>query len=201
VTGREPPSPPPSVVLTYGVDITPEDVARLTPSAVTGSRTFPNPALVERWVQLRRRPIIVGDASGVDTVVRSVAEQARGYTLIVVPFRTNAGRIGGLLRNPDVVRHAVDVAAFWDALPGDRIGSTGTAHAALWALVYGKPRTIYLPDGTYHHVQRTASGGGMVIPDPPGWREPLRPDTVAEDGSRNRLGPLAPRKAAALPFT
>lgn len=150
---------PESRILVYGQDIAPEEVHALQPIGVSGSREFPNLGLVGRWVRDRSPgdALIVGDASGVDTVVASVAEAMGGLTVVIVPFRTNAGKIGGLLRNPDVVRHATHVVCFWDG-DADHIGSTGTSHAGFWALLFLKPLTIYSADGWWYSVKAPSCG-------------------------------------------
>lgn len=166
-TGRTP-----TRLLTYGEDIHSAEVAKLAPIGVSGSRDFRALDLVARWVRaIGPCRLIVGDAAGVDTVVSSMAESLGGYTVIVVPFRTGAGKAGGLLRNPDVARYASEFVCFWDGLPNPHhpdqvvgMGSTGTTHAALWALVYGKPLVVYLADGSYTQTGEPLRGKGIVIP-------------------------------------
>jgi hypothetical protein len=163
---------PPTRILTYGEDIEPGAVSALAPIGVSGSRDFRAPDLVARWVQLvNQGALLVGDAGGVDTIVASVAEHMGGFTVVVVPFRKSYGKIGGLARNPDVARHAREFVCFWSGEPNPveghtvvGIGSTGTSHAALWALVFGKPLTIYLPDQSYISLPAPMRGKGLVIP-------------------------------------
>jgi hypothetical protein len=161
-----------TTILTYGVDCTPEQASAYRPIGISGSRDFRSLDLVARWVDIAGAgALIVGDAGGVDTVVSSVAEALGDRTVIVVPFRTGAGRAGGLLRNPDVALHAREFVCFWSGEPNPHhdgsvihMGSTGTAHAGFWALAYGKPLTIYLPDGLYVHVAAPVREKGIIIP-------------------------------------
>ena len=195
-------------IVTYDPDTTsPDWIRSLNATGVSGSRDFRSPALVANWVRSFPGNLIVGDAGGVDTIVSSVAEaDSRTRTVLVVPFRKSAGRAGGLLRNPDVVRWARAVVCFWSgeinhAHPDGMIpsiGSTGTAHAGFWALVYAKPLTIYTPDGFY--VTMRPERGRMSAPpatqkggseEPPSLRPP---DPPSPDGKRLHLRP------GALPF-
>lgn len=152
----------------------------------------------------------MGDAGGVDTVVASVAEaDGKERTVLIVPFRSGAGRAGGLLRNPDVVRWARRVACFWSGernhahpdAPPVSIGSTGTSHAGFWALLYQLPLTIYSADGSYVHIPKIEGGLTPWAAPPESKREPVKappslrpPDPPSPDGSRPHLRP------AALPF-
>src|SRR5687767_10424528 len=159
-------------ILTYGVDVSPAQLRRLSPIGVSGSRNFRNLSLVAEWVKaIGPCALIVGDAAGVDTVVSSVAEQRGGYTVVVVPFRSAAGKAGGLLRNPDVARYAGEFVCFWSGLPSKSdpdstsdMGSTGAAHAAMWALVYGKPLVVYLADGSHVQTGEPIRATGFVSP-------------------------------------
>ena len=200
------PVAPPTRVLTYGEDIQPEEVDDLAPIGISGSRTFRALDIVSHWVDLAGPgALIVGDAVGVDTVVMAEAERLGNRTVIVVPFRTGHGKAGGLLRNPDVAIHAREFVAFWSGQPNPHgrrgtvdMGSTGTAHATLWALVYGKPVTIYLPDGQYVTIPAPQRGKGTIIPR----RSPLHPAQEPPPlQPPERRGPPPPKRPAALPFT
>jgi hypothetical protein len=187
----------------------PRWIEGLQATGISGSREFRNPRLVADFVRQHKGNLIVGDAENVDTIVASIAEAELPdtVTVVVVPFRRQAGRGGGLLRNPDVVRWARQVVCFWSGEVNHShperspltIGSTGTSHAGFWALLYGKPLTIYSADGSYVTMRpergKVAISGdtekGAPRPEAPSLRPP---DPPSPDGTRAHLRP------SALPF-
>ena len=109
-----------------------------------GSRDYPNPAAIERFVEsLPSNTIVVsGGARGTDTIAENAA-RARGLKVQVFPAQWNLyGRSAGYKRNVLIVLAANYVVAFWDGT------SPGTKHTIDIAKEYGKRVVIYDQNGT-----------------------------------------------------
>ena len=112
--------------------------------AVVGSREYPRPDAVRRFVAgLPRGTIVVsGGARGVDDEAETAAVQ-HGLQKLVYPADWNRfGNKAGYVRNELIVNKADVVVAFWD------FQSPGTAHSIALALAAGKPLRLFGPDGT-----------------------------------------------------
>ena len=111
--------------------------------AIVGSRTFPTPKLVERFVVgLPDGAVVVsGAARGVDTWAEEAAE-ARGIETIVFHADWDGlGRRAGPIRNEKIIAHADRVVAFWDGQ------SRGTLNTIVLAARAELPIEIFGPDG------------------------------------------------------
>lgn len=110
---------------------------------VTGSRSFPNPEFVERYVSWQRGDIlVVGKCPrGVDLWAEKAALD-NGMPVIPYPADWDGpwGKLAGKARNVEMVVVGDKVTAFWDGW------SNGTAHAIAMAAAAGKLGRVVLPD-------------------------------------------------------
>jgi uncharacterized membrane protein YoaK (UPF0700 family) len=116
--------------------------------AFTGSRGWtdvvPIVAVLDE-LDAQRTVLVVGDARGVDGIVRASA-QARGFFVAFVAARhywRRYGRSAGMRRNAAMLALGVDeVIAFWDG------ASPGTRGMIVMAMAQSLPVTVHYPDGT-----------------------------------------------------
>jgi hypothetical protein len=111
--------------------------------AIIGSRTFPAPELVNRFVvELPAGSVVVsGAARGVDTYAEEAAKAHGIETLIFHADWDGLGRKAGPIRNEKIIANADRVVAFWDGK------SRGTLNAIYLATRAGLPVEIFGPDG------------------------------------------------------
>lgn len=111
--------------------------------AIIGSREYPDPDAVQRYVQrLGARTVVVsGLARGVDSLARRSALE-HGLNVVDVPaIWKHHGRGAGFRRNRIIIDIATRVVAFWDG------ESRGTQHGMQLAREMGKPLEVYGPLG------------------------------------------------------
>lgn len=110
---------------------------------ISGSRGYPNPEYVDRYVSWRRGDIIVVGKSprGVDRWAEEAA-LARGIVVEPHPAKWDGpwGKLAGKVRNVEMVEAGESLTAFWDGW------SNGTAHAIAMAAAAGKLGRVVLPD-------------------------------------------------------
>lgn len=113
--------------------------------AIVGSRVYPLPDLVRRYVAGIPRDIVTaiysGGASGVDTWAIRAASTS-GFPCVVRRADWTRGRRAGFNRSKALVEEVDQVTAFWDG------ASSGTAYTIQIARLAGKLRRVYGPDGT-----------------------------------------------------
>lgn len=108
--------------------------------AIVGSREYPHPEAVRRFVRtLDRHGVVVvsGGAPGVDRIAVDEAERRGIETLVIAADWVHDGRRAGLLRNHKLVAACDRVVAFWDG------HSRGTEHTITIARQAGKAVTVY----------------------------------------------------------
>ncbi len=111
--------------------------------AIIGSREYPDPDIIHRYVQRLPSSIIIvsGLAKGVDSEARRAALD-HGLNVVDVPaLWKHHGRGAGFRRNRIIIDLADRVVAFWDG------ESRGTRHGIQLADDAGKPVKVYGPDG------------------------------------------------------
>jgi hypothetical protein len=111
--------------------------------AVIGSRTFPAPELVERFVaELPKGAVVVsGAARGVDSWAEEAAKAHGIETLVFHADWAGLGRKAGPIRNERIIAHADRIVAFWDGK------SRGTLNAIFLATRAKLPVEIFGPEG------------------------------------------------------
>jgi hypothetical protein len=111
--------------------------------AFIGSRTFPAPDLVARFVaKLPEGAVVVsGGARGVDTWAEEAAKVRGIETLIFHADWDGLGRKAGPIRNEKIIANVDWVVAFWDGT------SRGTLNAIYLATRAGLPVEIFGMDG------------------------------------------------------
>jgi predicted Rossmann fold nucleotide-binding protein DprA/Smf involved in DNA uptake len=111
--------------------------------AIVGSRTFPLPELVARYVaKLPEGSVVVsGAARGVDTWAEEAAK-ARGIkTLVFHADWDGLGSRAGPIRNKQIIANCDRVVAFWSG------NSRGTLNTVVQATRAGLPVEIFGPEG------------------------------------------------------
>lgn len=113
--------------------------------AIVGSRDYPWPDLVRRYVS-RIPPgavsaIYSGGARGVDTWAVEAARYAGIQVVELLADWEHHGKRAGFIRNQELVDAVDQVVAFWDGQ------SRGTRHTIGLAFDAGKLRRVFGPDG------------------------------------------------------
>ena len=103
--------------------------------AVVGSRDFPSSDIVERFVYMLPRDVIVvsGGARGVDSWAEATAKHWRRDTDTYKADWAKHGKVAGFVRNNAIVKNCDIVVAFLHN------GSKGTKHTISLAKYFGKP--------------------------------------------------------------
>lgn len=121
--------------------------------AVVGSRTYPRPDLVARFVwrlatQSPNTVIVTGGAHGPDAWAAHLAEvYGLPEPIIFRPDWQKFGRKAGFMRNTQIVLRADVVVAFWDRQ------SRGTLDSMEKARMLRKPCLVYGPEGDTFEVR------------------------------------------------
>ncbi len=121
----------------------PEVLALAQRIAIVGSRAYPEPSAVQRFVsELPAGTVVVsGGASGVDTWAEEAAYDRDLQTVVFPADWERHGRAAGPIRNAQVVDFADEVVAFWDG------ASRGTLNTVVQAVRKGNIVRVIGPDG------------------------------------------------------
>lgn len=112
--------------------------------AIIGSRGWPDPEAVRRWIALNINPredvVITGGATGVDTIAEQYCSKLGIHTAVCNALWPVYYKKAGPLRNRAMLSLAEEVVAFWDGeSPGTRDMIEATRRA-------GKPLCIFIWD-------------------------------------------------------
>jgi hypothetical protein len=112
--------------------------------AVVGSREYPRPDLVRRFVALMTlsTTLVSGGAKGVDSWAAEAAQSRGMPTEVYFADWDNHGKRAGFLRNETLVAVADYVVAFWDGK------SRGTRHTINLSITQNKLFRVYMADGS-----------------------------------------------------
>lgn len=107
--------------------------------AIVGSRRFPSPDAVNRFVaNLPADSIVVsGGAPGVDSWAEEAARQHGLGIQIFAADWDGLGRKAGPIRNAQIIAHADELVAFWDGK------SRGTLNTVVQAREAGRPVRVF----------------------------------------------------------